>query len=152
MQPSPETELSRFRSWGRTVPRILVSMSSVFCFPKHIDFHAKLDTLKKYPHSPCIEKELWSRRTLNAGVAKLAKMSSSRHRAIGFIGLGAMGAPMVSNLAQKLPANSTINVHDVIESVVDEVHAKYPDTILKCSSAKEVAENSVWSTRVTSFN
>ena len=42
-------------------------------------------------------------------------------RSIGFIGLGAMGKPMIQNLASKLPLTSTVFVHDVDDRAVDEV-------------------------------
>ncbi|KAH7265763.1 NAD binding domain of 6-phosphogluconate dehydrogenase-domain-containing protein [Fusarium solani] len=59
---------------------------------------------------------------------------------VGFIGLGAMGKPMVINLAKKLPKGSQIHVYDIVMAVVDETVALFPDSIFKCASAKEVAE------------
>ncbi|KAL2686715.1 hypothetical protein Neosp_004256 [[Neocosmospora] mangrovei] len=59
---------------------------------------------------------------------------------VGFIGLGAMGKPMVINLAKKLPKGSRIHVYDIVTTVVDETVTLLPDSIFKCSSAKEVAE------------
>ena len=57
---------------------------------------------------------------------------------IGFIGLGAMGKPMVVNLARRLPAGSQIHVHDVIPTAVAEIFAWFPTTIVKCANAREV--------------
>jgi 3-hydroxyisobutyrate dehydrogenase len=62
---------------------------------------------------------------------------------VGFIGLGAMGKPMVINLAKKLPKGSQIHVYDIVTAVVDETVALFPDSIFKCASAKEVAEKCV---------
>jgi 3-hydroxyisobutyrate dehydrogenase-like beta-hydroxyacid dehydrogenase len=71
-------------------------------------------------------------------------MGSVKENAIGFIGLGAMGKPMVGHLAAKLPAQTRIYVFDIVESVVDEICAKFPDKVVKGANAKEVAEKSVW--------
>ena len=62
---------------------------------------------------------------------------------VGFIGLGAMGLPMAGHLAAKLPAETRIHVFDVVQSLVDKLSSKYPETIVVCSSAREVAEKSV---------
>jgi 3-hydroxyisobutyrate dehydrogenase len=62
---------------------------------------------------------------------------------LGFIGLGAMGRPMLEHLANKLPAESRIFVFDVVESVVDDVCQQFPGRVLKASSAKNVAEQAV---------
>ena len=62
---------------------------------------------------------------------------------LGFIGLGAMGRPMLVHLANKLPAESRIYVFDVVETVVDEVCAEFPNRVFKGSSAKDVAEQVV---------
>ncbi|KAF2846204.1 3-hydroxyisobutyrate dehydrogenase-like protein [Plenodomus tracheiphilus IPT5] len=59
---------------------------------------------------------------------------------LGFIGLGAMGRPMLSHLAKKLPPDSRIWVYDVAEQVVDEVCDEFPGRVLKAKSAREVAE------------
>ncbi|KAL1844587.1 hypothetical protein VTK73DRAFT_2250 [Phialemonium thermophilum] len=63
--------------------------------------------------------------------------------AVGFIGLGAMGKPMVLNLAKGLPPSSRIFVHDVVPAAVDEVHAARPDVVVKCRDARDVTERSV---------
>lgn len=62
---------------------------------------------------------------------------------LGFIGLGAMGRPMLSHLARKLPSSSRIWVYDVAEQVVNEVCDEFPGRVVKGSSAKEVAEQVV---------
>jgi 3-hydroxyisobutyrate dehydrogenase len=64
-------------------------------------------------------------------------------KTLGFIGLGAMGKPMVIHLANKLPPESRIFVFDVVESVVDEVCSQFPDRVFKGSSARNVAEQVV---------
>ncbi|USP78951.1 3-hydroxyisobutyrate dehydrogenase, mitochondrial [Curvularia clavata] len=58
----------------------------------------------------------------------------------GFIGLGAMGEPMLSHLARKLPEDSRIWAYDVVERTVDDVCAKFPNRVLKGKSAKDVAQ------------
>lgn len=75
-------------------------------------------------------------------------MSSSTHskklpKCIGFIGLGAMGKPMAVNLAKSLPSGSQIYAHDAVNMPVDELYRSFPDMIVKCTSAREVAESSV---------
>jgi hypothetical protein len=62
---------------------------------------------------------------------------------LGFIGLGAMGVPMLSNLAKKLPEDSRIWVYDVVEQTVDDVCAEFPSKVLKGRSAKDVAQQAV---------
>ncbi|KAH3970375.1 hypothetical protein HBI56_131130 [Parastagonospora nodorum] len=66
--------------------------------------------------------------------------SSYSFKKLGFIGLGAMGKPMVSHLANKLPADSRIWVYDVVEKVVDELCAEFPERIIKGANAKDVAQ------------
>ncbi|KAH7130224.1 NAD binding domain of 6-phosphogluconate dehydrogenase-domain-containing protein [Dendryphion nanum] len=63
-----------------------------------------------------------------------------KNSALGFIGLGAMGKPMLTHLAHKLPAESRIYIFDVVTQVVDELCAEFPDRVRKGSSAKDVAE------------
>lgn len=62
---------------------------------------------------------------------------------VGFIGLGAMGRPMVSNLAKKLPPGSKIHVYDVVAAEIEEVCSLFPSIVIKCANAKEVTERSV---------
>ncbi|KAL6705080.1 hypothetical protein ACN47E_007339 [Coniothyrium glycines] len=62
-------------------------------------------------------------------------------RNVGFIGLGAMGKPMLSHLANKLPADSRIWVYDVVDGVVAQVCAEFPGRVRKGQSAKDVAEH-----------
>ena len=68
---------------------------------------------------------------------------SFTNHAIGFIGLGAMGKPMVVHLANKLPTGTRIYVFDVVEKVVDELCAEHPQRLHKASSAKDVAQQAV---------
>lgn len=68
---------------------------------------------------------------------------SFEFRTLGFIGLGAMGKPMVVHLANKLPPESRIYVFDVVEKVVDDLCAQFPNRVLKGSSAKDVAQQVV---------
>ncbi|KAK3329829.1 6-phosphogluconate dehydrogenase [Apodospora peruviana] len=64
-------------------------------------------------------------------------------KSIGFVGLGAMGKHMAVNLAKSLPSDSTLYVHDIMVAVVEEVAGSFTDLVVKCVSAKEVAEKSV---------
>ena len=65
------------------------------------------------------------------------------NKSLGFIGIGAMGRPIVSNLAAKLPGNTVIYVFDVSMQTMNEVCTEYPGRILKGKSAREVANKSV---------
>ncbi|KNG51655.1 c2h2 type zinc finger domain-containing protein [Stemphylium lycopersici] len=51
-----------------------------------------------------------------------------------------MGRPMLSHLARKLPGDSHILVYDVVEQVVDDVCAEFPEKVSKGKSAKDIAE------------
>lgn len=62
---------------------------------------------------------------------------------VGFIGLGAMGKPMVTHLANKLPPKSRIWVYDVVEGLVDDVCGEFPGRIMKSTNAKDVARQAV---------
>jgi 3-hydroxyisobutyrate dehydrogenase len=64
-------------------------------------------------------------------------------RRLGFIGLGAMGKPMLTHLANKLPQDSQIWVYDVVEQMVDDACAEFPGRVLKAKSAKDVAQQVV---------
>lgn len=64
-------------------------------------------------------------------------------RTLGFIGLGAMGKPMLIHLANKLPPESRIYVFDVVEQAMDEVCNQFPNRVFKGSSAKNVTEQVV---------
>jgi 3-hydroxyisobutyrate dehydrogenase-like beta-hydroxyacid dehydrogenase len=68
---------------------------------------------------------------------------SFRFDRLGFIGLGAMGKPMATHLANKLPSESRIWVYDVVEEVVDGICAEFPDRVVKGASAKDVAQQVV---------
>ncbi|KAJ5513155.1 hypothetical protein N7463_002707 [Penicillium fimorum] len=66
----------------------------------------------------------------------------TKTKAIGFIGLGNMGFWMVTNLANKLPANSKIHVFDIIPALMDDICTKYPERVIGCSGPKDVADKS----------
>lgn len=68
----------------------------------------------------------------------LAKVSG-----LGFVGLGAMGLPMAGHLAAKLPAHVRVYVYDINTASVDQLHSEFPDRVVKCASAKDVADRSV---------
>jgi 3-hydroxyisobutyrate dehydrogenase-like beta-hydroxyacid dehydrogenase len=62
---------------------------------------------------------------------------------VGFIGLGAMGLPMASHLAAKLPKETRMYVFDVVQALVDKICSEHPDRVWSCSSSREVAEKTV---------
>ena len=64
-------------------------------------------------------------------------------KTMGFIGLGAMGKPMLEHLADRLPGGSRLWVYDVVEQVLDEVCAAFPDRVFKGTSAADVAQHVV---------
>ncbi len=70
-------------------------------------------------------------------------MDLSKISGLGFVGLGAMGLPMAGHLASKLPENIQIFVFDINQASVDQLCNDYPKRVVKCSSAKEVADKSV---------
>jgi 3-hydroxyisobutyrate dehydrogenase len=65
------------------------------------------------------------------------------YSAIGFIGLGAMGAPMVGHLANKVPPETSIHVFDVVQSVAEDWVNQFPSKIHAEKNSKDVAEKSV---------
>jgi ornithine cyclodeaminase/alanine dehydrogenase-like protein (mu-crystallin family) len=69
--------------------------------------------------------------------------SSLEFKTLGFIGLGAMGMPMLEHLINKLPQESRIWVYDVVEDVVDDMCAAFPEKVSKATSAKQVAQQAV---------
>lgn len=68
---------------------------------------------------------------------------SLSYMAVGFIGLGTMGYPMVDNLAKKLPSQTRIYVFDVSEEAMVRITTQYQGRVHSCHDAKEVAEKSV---------
>ena len=69
-------------------------------------------------------------------------MNSNECRHVGFVGLGAMGLPMVHQLAAKLPSEVLIHVFDLMEGLVDRLCEQHPSKIVRCSNAREVAQKS----------
>ena len=76
--------------------------------------------------------------------------SSTNHsfRSTGFIGLGAMGLPMAKHLASKLLEQNQIYVFDVEDEAMNKLNDEFPEMVVKCRSAKEVAENTVRTSRI----
>lgn len=70
-------------------------------------------------------------------------MDLTKVSGIGFVGLGAMGLPMAGHLADKLPDHIRLYVYDINQSSVDQLHRDHPDRVIKASSAKNVADQSV---------
>ncbi|KAK2783309.1 hypothetical protein FQN53_009297 [Emmonsiellopsis sp. PD_33] len=69
-------------------------------------------------------------------------MATFECKTLGFIGIGAMGRPMVGHLARKLPAETRIYIFDVVERVLDEVCAEHPEKVFRGENARDVAEKS----------
>ncbi|KIX07112.1 3-hydroxyisobutyrate dehydrogenase [Rhinocladiella mackenziei CBS 650.93] len=69
-------------------------------------------------------------------------MDLSKISGLGFVGLGAMGLPMAGHLAAKLPENITVYVFDINPSSVERLRSEYPNRVVRCSSAKDVADQS----------
>jgi len=70
-------------------------------------------------------------------------MDSFQYKSLGFIGLGAMGKPMATHLAKKLPQETLIHVFDVVSEAVEALCTEFPNRVIKSASSKEVAEKSV---------
>lgn len=68
---------------------------------------------------------------------------SSSYNAIGFIGLGTMGYPMLENLIKKLHPSISIYVYDVAKDAVDRIVAANKDRVFPCADSKGVTEKSV---------
>ncbi|KAF1950474.1 3-hydroxyisobutyrate dehydrogenase mitochondrial precursor [Byssothecium circinans] len=64
---------------------------------------------------------------------------SPQFKTLGFIGLGAMGKPMLVHLANKLSPESRIFVFDVVEQAIDEMCTQFPNRVFKGKSARDVA-------------
>lgn len=62
---------------------------------------------------------------------------------VGFIGLGAMGKPMVENFAKKLPDGIKLHVYDIVSSAVDALQKAYPGRVYPAASPADVASKSV---------
>jgi 3-hydroxyisobutyrate dehydrogenase len=53
-----------------------------------------------------------------------------------------MGLPMAGHLAAKLPEDTQIFVFDVVQDLIDKLYEEHPSKVLRCLSAKEVAQKS----------
>lgn len=62
---------------------------------------------------------------------------------LGFVGLGAMGLPMASNLISKAPKGSVLFIYDISEKSVKQLANKYNNSVEICKSAREVAQSAV---------
>lgn len=62
---------------------------------------------------------------------------------LGFVGLGAMGLPMASNLISKAPGDSTLFVYDILEGSMNKLARKHPKSVELCRSPREVAQKAV---------
>ncbi|KAJ4250205.1 hypothetical protein NW762_012020 [Fusarium torreyae] len=59
---------------------------------------------------------------------------------LGFIGLGAMGLPMASNLISKAPQGSTLYIYDISVNSMKLLADKHGGSVQACNSAREVAQ------------
>ncbi|KAH7118603.1 NAD binding domain of 6-phosphogluconate dehydrogenase-domain-containing protein [Dactylonectria estremocensis] len=59
---------------------------------------------------------------------------------LGFIGLGAMGLPMASNLISKAPPGSTLRVYDISENSMRTLVERHPVSVVICRSPKDVSQ------------
>jgi 3-hydroxyisobutyrate dehydrogenase len=66
---------------------------------------------------------------------------SPTNPSIGFIGLGVMGFPMVSNLVEKMP-DSAFYIFDVSKDVMAKASSK-STAIHTCQNSREVTEKAV---------
>lgn len=62
---------------------------------------------------------------------------------LGFVGLGAMGLPMASNLISKAAKGSTLHVYDISESSMAALAKAHPEVVFTCGSPREVSRKSV---------
>ncbi|KAG4443662.1 hypothetical protein IFR05_000848 [Cadophora sp. M221] len=70
----------------------------------------------------------------------MGSFAENASRSIGFIGLGAMGLPMARHLANKLLPDTQMYVFDVADEAMNKLYDEFPKKIVKCESAKEVAQ------------
>jgi 3-hydroxyisobutyrate dehydrogenase len=71
------------------------------------------------------------------------------HKKVGWIGLGIMGRPMVSNLLAKMDSETQFYVYDVVQKSIDDFVEEGQGRVHACSSSKEVADLSVRHTPTT---
>ena len=70
-------------------------------------------------------------------------MTEDKDCRVGFIGLGAMGYPMVQNLVKKLSASWKIMIFDIVADALHKIQLEAGEKVVICNSSKEVAEQSV---------
>lgn len=70
-------------------------------------------------------------------------MGLTDYRTVGVIGLGVMGYPMASNLAQKLPDATKLVVYDVNAEAMERFSAQFPGKAVKGKHAQDVFSQSV---------
>ncbi|KAF2722999.1 hypothetical protein K431DRAFT_244130 [Polychaeton citri CBS 116435] len=63
-------------------------------------------------------------------------------RTVGWIGLGNMGLPMITNLLEKMDDEVEFYVHDILPELTQKVIDKGNGRIHKCKNAREVADRS----------
>lgn len=63
---------------------------------------------------------------------------------LGFIGLGAMGYPMASQLISKSPKGSILHVYDVSENALQSfLNSHNKGSIVLCGSPREISTKAV---------
>jgi hypothetical protein len=70
---------------------------------------------------------------------KMAELPKS----VGWVGLGLMGYPMVTNPLKKLPEDTQFFVYDVVKESVDKFVGEGGGRVHACANSKEVADKSV---------
>ncbi|KAF4470597.1 3-hydroxyisobutyrate dehydrogenase [Fusarium albosuccineum] len=60
---------------------------------------------------------------------------------LGFVGLGAMGLPMASNLISKAPPGSTLHVYDISENSMRTLADRHPASVVIRPSPKDVSQS-----------
>ncbi|KAK4230303.1 6-phosphogluconate dehydrogenase [Podospora fimiseda] len=73
-------------------------------------------------------------------------MASTEQTQIGFIGLGAMGKPMATNLAKHFTKTLNpvfkLHIYDIVSAPLDDLYSSFPNLIIKCTSPRDVASKS----------
>jgi hypothetical protein len=73
----------------------------------------------------------------------IAKSMSDLPKKVGWIGLGVMGGPMLSNLVGKMEIETQFYVYDVVQKSIDDIVEEGRGRVHACGSSKEVADSSV---------
>lgn len=64
-------------------------------------------------------------------------------KAIGWVGLGLMGYPMIGNLLKKLSSDTQFHVYDVMPESIEKIVKDGAGRVHACATSREVADQSV---------